>query len=555
MTQSEALNILKTGANVFLTGAAGSGKTHLLNEYIALLRKHDIPVGITASTGIAATHIGGLTIHSWAGIGIARDLSDDDIERIAEFPRVANRMRETRVLIIDEISMLDASRLDLVDRVARYIRGSFEPFGGMQVVLCGDFFQLPPVTLKEEEAGVQFSYRADAWKNGNFRVCYLHERHRHEDDSFFEMLDAIRASAADETTREKLLATGSRAQNVSCRPARLYSHNADVDAENARELAKLSGEERSFHMSASGNRKIAEFLKKNCLAPEELVLKQGAEVMFVKNNFEEGYVNGTLGTVAGFDKDSGNPIVRTRAGKEHVAFPMDWGVEDNGKILAAITQVPLRLAWAITIHKSQGMTLDAAEIDLSDAFEAGMGYVALSRVRTLAGLRVTGLNDTALAVHPEITELDGELQDLSEAAREQFNKMSAGEREEAHRAHLGEVQAAPAAAKKKRGRKSTVAETKELLESGLSLAEIAAARQLAQDTVLDHLEKIAAEQGHANLARLKNEVPEGRFERITQAFAQIEKESGTTSRALSPVRQLLGDGYSYIELRIVRLFL
>jgi len=140
MTQKEALTILKTGANIFLTGAAGSGKTYVLNQYIRYLKDLGIGVGVTASTGIAATHLGGLTIHSWAGIGIAREASDIEIRMMAGNRRVAKRMARANVLVIDEISMLDADRLNLVDRVARVSKGSFDPFGGMQVVLCGDFF-------------------------------------------------------------------------------------------------------------------------------------------------------------------------------------------------------------------------------------------------------------------------------------------------------------------------------------------------------------------------------------------------------------------------------
>lgn len=159
MTQQEALRILKTGANVFLTGAAGSGKTYLLNEYIRFLKSRNVAVGITASTGIAATHMGGLTIHAWAGIGIARTAGDIDIRLMAASRRVLKRFIRIDVLIIDEISMLDADRLNLVDRVARVARGSFEPFGGMQVVLCGDFFQLPPVA-RAGEAPPRFAYHA-----------------------------------------------------------------------------------------------------------------------------------------------------------------------------------------------------------------------------------------------------------------------------------------------------------------------------------------------------------------------------------------------------------
>lgn len=413
MTQEEAFEILKCGHNVFLTGAAGSGKTYLLNEFIRFLKGQEIGVGITASTGIAATHLSGLTIHSWIGMGINRVFSDIEVRMAAANKRVAKRLNRTEVLIIDEISMLDADRLNLVDRIARVAKGSFKPFGGMQVVLCGDFFQLPPVA-KAGEPPPKFAYHSSAWKSADFKVCYLHEQYRQGDEKFLGVLNAIRKAAVDDAALTYLRARQNAAL-AGGRVTKLYSHNVDVDAQNSRELARLSGEARHYQMETSGIESIANALKKGCLAPEVLTVKKNAAVMFVKNNFEKGYVNGTLGTVTGFD-EWGHPVVTARNGQKIVASPEIWTVEENGRTLAKITQVPLRLAWAITIHKSQGMTLDTAEIDLSDAFEKGMGYVALSRVRSLAGMNLLGFNDTALQVSPDILAFDLELQKLSETA-------------------------------------------------------------------------------------------------------------------------------------------
>lgn len=427
MTQKEAFTILKTGANVFLTGAAGSGKTYLLNEYIRFLKSRGIGVGVTASTGIAATHMGGLTIHSWAGIGIARAASDIEIRMMAANKRVLRRFTRTDVLIIDEISMLDANRLDLVDRVARLARGNFKPFGGMQVVLSGDFFQLPPIA-KVGEPAPRFAYHSTVWKNMNINVCYLHEQYRQGDRAFLEVLNAIRSAAINEGIVSRLRARYS-AVPVQKRITKLYSHNVNVDAENSRELARLRDTERHYRMEMRGVPAIVEALKKGCLAPEVLTLKKGAAVIFVKNNFEKRYVNGTLGRVTDFDED-GFPWVTAFDGRELLAAPATWSIEENGKIVAEIIQVPLRLAWAITIHKSQGMTLDAAEIDLSDAFERGMGYVALSRVRSLAGIKLLGFNEIALQVSPEIISFDRELRKRSEETAREFHNVpeDAGER-------------------------------------------------------------------------------------------------------------------------------
>ena len=416
MTQDEAMRILESGHNVYLTGAAGSGKTHLLNAYIEYLKGKGVNVGVTASTGIAATHMEGITIHSWAGIGLRRTASDSDMEIILRNRRIARRFQNTETLIIDEVSMLDAERLDLLERLARIARGNSEPFGGMQVVLCGDFFQLPPVTTMEEPSP-EFVYKSEVWQNMGLRVCYLGEQYRQGDNEFLKILNAIRSATVDDAVVNRLhqCRTTAFPPMILKRIVKLYSHNADVDWENRRELSVLPGTEHEYRMTMEGIPAIAEALKRGCLAPEKLVLKQGAAVMFVKNNFEKGYVNGTLGTVSAFD-ETGFPVITLLNGKGIVAEPVTWSVEENGRTLAQIKQVPLRLAWAITVHKSQGMTLDAAQVDLSRSFEKGMGYVALSRVRSLEGLCVLGFNDLALRVDEETLIFDEELKRNSEEA-------------------------------------------------------------------------------------------------------------------------------------------
>lgn len=428
MTQEQALDILKTGRNVFLTGAAGSGKTYVLNQYIAYLRSRGVGVAITASTGIAATHIGGTTIHSWCGMGIADDLSEAQIKSLEDNRRLVNRITGAAVLIIDEISMLDGARLHLIHKITKHIRSSFEPFGGLQVIVCGDFFQLPPVSVSEKER--QFAFEGRGWEMLNPTICYLSEQHRQSDKEYLDVLTSIRSGVPNSKTIE-VLQNRLNASITDIMPARLFSHNFNVDAFNEKQLAKVPGEVKKFGMSSRGNEKLAEALVKSCLAPSELSLKVGAAVMFVKNNFEEGVVNGTLGTVIGFD-DSGSPQVKTKNGVV-VANPDSWAIEDDaGKVIAEITQVPLRLAWAMTIHKSQGMSMDAAEIDLSGAFEPGMGYVALSRVRSLSGLRLLGLNETALMVHDRVVEFDRLLEELSDKHWGEFEVLAPNERQMHH---------------------------------------------------------------------------------------------------------------------------
>src|SRR3990167_919205 len=416
MMQAEALAILKTGANVFLTGEPGAGKTHVVNEFVGWLEASGIEPSITAATGIAATHIAGMTLRAWSGIGVADSLSKGDVDRMASREPVARRIWKAKVLIIDEISMLSAAVLEAVDLVCREVRRSSEPFGGLTVVLVGDFFQLPPVSRSREAV---FAYESASWRALNPLVCYLTEQYRQDDTAYLDVLSAIRAGAVEELHHERLTARHV-ADDLPLDTPKLYSHNADVDGENGRELAKLPGKTSTFRMTSSGRENLVEGLKRGCLSPEDLELKEGAEVMFTKNSPQGRFVNGTLGRVVGFDRESGWPIVKTRERDRVVVEPMEWQVVEDGKVRAAILQVPLRLAYAMTVHKSQGMSMDAAIIDLSRAFEYGQGYVALSRVRRLAGLYLLGLNARALEVHPAVAQMDRELRATSAAAQETF---------------------------------------------------------------------------------------------------------------------------------------
>ena len=454
MTQAQALTIMKTGVNVYLTGSAGAGKTHTLRAYIRWLEEHAIPVAITASTGIAATHMNGQTIHGWAGIGVREFLTEADIELLEQRQYLWQRFQKARVLIIDEVSMLHAHRLDMVEKVCRRFKRNDLPFGGLQVILSGDFFQLPPVTRSgtiqtapvakgpvQQEMFIDYDsgelvvqedeelpesdmvVHSRAWRVMKPAICYLTEQHRQEDADFLDILNAMRANAILPAHIETIKARLNAAVAIAL-PTKLYTHNVDVDAINLTELHKLSGDEKEFVMYGRGSDSLVLGLKKSCLAPEILRLKNGAEVMFTKNKYEFGYVNGTRGVIVGF-ASNGDPVVEIHADKRRITVSAEeWQVEENGKVKASITQYPLRLAWAITIHKSQGMSLDSAEIDLSKTFAYGMGYVALSRVRTLAGVRLVGFRDEALAVDPAVLALDSKMVAESEHNEKLFSALT-----------------------------------------------------------------------------------------------------------------------------------
>lgn len=300
--------------------------------------------------------------------------------------------------------MLHGSRLDMVDRACRWIRHKENvPFGGLQVIFVGDMFQLPPVTRGSDET--DFAHHSNAWRVAELTPCYLTEQHRQgADDELLDILREMRNGNISSEHRELLNTRTGLNPDESI--TKLYTHNVDVDVLNNNKLAELDGPQRSYTMTGKGKDWEIDKLKKNLLCPEKLFLKVGAEVMFVANDFEAGFVNGTRGRVIAFEM--GDPVVETTDGQRIHVEEHTWRQfnETGEYVRAEVSQMPLRLAWAVTIHKSQGMSLDSAEIDLSKAFVPGMGYVALSRVRSLEGLYLVGLGPQALQMDPEIYEFD-----------------------------------------------------------------------------------------------------------------------------------------------------
>lgn len=549
MTQAEALSILKTGANVFLTGEPGSGKTHTVNAYIAWLRSHGIEPSITASTGIAATHVGGMTMHAWSGIGIADRMTPELLDTITNKEHVAKRLMKAKVLIIDEVSMLSANVLSMVDEVARAVRHQPElAFGGLQVVLVGDFFQLPPVS----RSAVQFAFESPSWTKLNPIVCYLTEQHRQEDAQFLSILGAIRSGEWDHTHVSLITAREAEFDSIEEGVPQLFTHNADVDRINSQELAKLPGAPKTFAMSAAGSAALAESLKRGCLSPETLVLKEGAVVMATKNNPVAGYANGTLGIVIGFERGTGYPIIETRDGRELTIATADWAVEEGGKVKAKLTQIPLKLAWAITVHKSQGQSLDAAAMDLSRSFEYGQGYVALSRVRSLSGVHLLGWSENALMVHPQVAALDKNLHASSEAAVRTFEALELdGSREQMEQNFIkacgGTLEAAPVGERPEK--RTTFDETFVLLEEGKSLADIAKERKLTLGTIAEHAAKLVA-SGRITAELVETRIParlRGALDTIYDAFEKDGVEK------LTPVHGRLKGKYSFDELKLARI--
>ncbi len=563
MTQDQAFLIMKTGVNIYLTGSAGSGKTYLLNKYIHYLEDHDIPVAVTASTGIAATHMNGMTIHSWSGIGIRNKMDERDLDQLEEKKYLWKRFEKARILIIDEVSMLHGSQLDMVERVCRKFKRSDTPFGGLQVILSGDFFQLPPINKsinQEGQSGMVFE--STAWQSLNPAVCYIEEQHRQEDDNLTEILNTIRGNCMEQKHIEQLQSRVGATLKSGIKATRLYTHNVNVDNINSIELSNVVSNEKFFHMTSTGPEPLVEILKKSCLAHEGLKLKIGAEVMCIKNNFEEGYVNGSRGKVVGFVDGHGNPIVQLYNGKKIILKPELWAIEENGKVKASVSQIPLRLAWAITIHKSQGMSLDNAEIDLRNSFTYGMGYVALSRVRTLEGISLVGFNAESLRVDPIILEFDQDLKNQSFQNELLFRKLKNNEQQKLEVDFIhkmgGVVYGAIGTNKKIKKmiidtKIPTIIITKELLESGKNIKQIAKERDLTLGTITHHIEKIMEEFPKTDIKHIKPS--QKNIDLVKKANIKLKDDE---LGKLNPIKQILeSEGYdlSFEEIRIAKLFI
>lgn len=388
-SQRLAFDSIERGENVFVSGSAGTGKSYLLNFIKKELKDKNIQ--ITATTGIAAINIGGTTLHSWANLG----LEEIPIEQIAQkilSPRGTNtrkKIRSTEILTIDEISMLSMETFEKVDKLLRIVREKDEPFGGIQMVLFGDFFQIPPVNSDN------FCFESEIWKEANIKTIILKEIFRQQNGEFIELLDHIRYGTIKQNDIKLLKSRYNLVDNSIIKPTILSTHNTIVEHINYEHLQKLTSKEIQYLAKFEGDKMRVEILKKNCIAKELLTLKVGSQVIMLKNTYQkDGVMNGSTGIVVDFSVKKQYPIVEFENGAEILVSPEDWEINafnyDTGELetLARMTQIPLNLAWAITIHKSQGMTLDKAECDLKNSFASGQIYVALSRVRDITGLYI-----------------------------------------------------------------------------------------------------------------------------------------------------------------------
>lgn len=383
--QKHALDLVLSGKSIFFTGSAGCGKSLLLQHIIRALPRRS--TFITGTTGLAACHLGGTTINQFAGIGRAEG---EGIVAAACRGDSGVRWRTATSLIIDEISMMDGKMFDLLDLIAKTARGNNKSFGGIQLILSGDFHQLPPVSKNPAER--KFAFEADSWKHCVSCTVQLTRVFRQKDRDFVDILSAVRKGDVPPLMLRSLLhrcaSSGYEEDEDGILPTKLFTHRADVDAMNARQVAALQGSTIVFTARDSGNISL---LQSNCPAPSAISLKIGAQVMLNKNiNSRQGLVNGARGVIEKFTP-SGLPVVRFAHHNHTAVIDREcWSISLGEQVIGKRVQIPLVLAWATTVHKSQGMTLDKVEVSLERSFEPGMVYVALSRSRSLHGLRICG---------------------------------------------------------------------------------------------------------------------------------------------------------------------
>ena len=406
------VELIEQKRNIFVTGNAGTGKSYLLNK---LKLKYKKRLELTSTTGLAAVNIKGVTIHSWAGVGICKKDISRCVSDILEKRSLTKKIKNCELLAIDEISMLKGQTFSYIDEVLRRVRENDEPFGGIQLLLFGDFFQLPPV---EENYGEKdFCFDSQTWRDLNLEVVKLETIYRQTEKEFIKALNDIRMNRADNEDINLLKSRVVDYDTTDTSMLHLFSRNDEANNYNYRKFKTLDAKIYQYTATSgvyrgekfvqkdlfSHEQMTLEIFKKNCRVAETLYFKKGCRVMLLINlDFDKGLINGSCGEIT--DIADNKITVKFDNGVETDIEQNKFEYYYNDKLSASMTQYPLQLAYAITIHKSQGMTLENVVVDCNSIFEEGQLYVALSRVKRLEGLYLKGFSANKIRVNQRVAD-------------------------------------------------------------------------------------------------------------------------------------------------------
>ncbi|MFA5800466.1 MAG: helix-turn-helix domain-containing protein [Candidatus Peribacteraceae bacterium] len=529
--QANGLDMLERQGNVFLTGAAGTGKSFLLQRYLGGKPTESFP--IVASTGAAAVLVGGRTFHSFFGLGILEGGPDAAVVRALRSRKLINRLNRACCVIIDEISMLSGTTLKAAETVARRARDSSEPWGGLRIIAVGDFAQLPPVTPNNE--GKDWAFLHPVWQESDFQPALLSTVMRTQDIEFLTILNFVRDGIVNDAVQE-FLNQRMTTSTEHAEGTRLYPHRAQAEVFNVKRLQAIAHPLRSFQTQYIGKEKFIEAAKKAVPIPETLLLKEGALIMMRKNDVTGGlhYVNGSLGYIQNITDDSleiklfsGEKI---EVGKEKFSY-----LDGDGNEVIAAWNFPVTLAWATTIHKAQGASLDCMIVDLHRLWEPGQAYVALSRVRSGNGLMIERWSPASIRAEPLVTQFYNKLADQAQkyVPRPLYAPPRAKQEASGEKQSAGPV---------RQQRAQTIAR---LIKEQVSLANIAKQCGVKPERIILYIEKLLAVGGTKfDLQYLTSNIPDR--QKISDAFEDCGHD------LLKPVFDALGGRVPYDTLRLVR---
>ena len=473
--QTNAMDVLTRQGNVFLTGAAGTGKSFLLDQYLRGKGSDDFPV--VASTGAAAVIVGGRTFHSFFGLGILEGGPEKAVEMAVRSKRVRNRLQRASCVIIDEVSMLSGTTLMAAEAVAARARGSSDPWGGLRIIVVGDFAQLPPVTPGMQQK--DWSFLHPVWEGSDFEPALLSTVMRTQDTEFLEILNFIRDGVVNDRVHE-FLNRRRTSDTEGIDATRLYPHRAKADQYNLLRLHALPGKEYAVQTRYMGDEKYLDSARRNLPIPDTLLLKVGALIMMRRNDVSgEGmFVNGSLGNVVGIEEEMLYVKLFTGEDIEVEKYKFSSLDGDGNEVMSA-WNFPVSLAYATTIHKAQGATLDRMIVDLHQLWEPGQAYVALSRVRSGSGLLIERWSPSSIRADALVTSFYDSLADRAKKYKPR-----------------AVFEVTPQAERPEEPRRSTlslherVERTRTLLQERKDLAFIAEQCGMTVGTVLKYIEKL-----------------------------------------------------------------